>query len=76
MICNNCTVMEAKPIRRIVAARMPTRIAFLRWFSGRPAAASPMTIALSPASTRSIMTTWNSAVRDSEVKISNIGPLR
>src|ERR1700754_2393844 len=27
-----------------------------------------MTIALSPASTRSIITTWNSAVRDSVVK--------
>ena len=56
----------AKPMRSTVAANMPIRIAFLRCPSGRPAAASPMTIALSPASTRSIITTWKSAVRDSE----------
>src|SRR4029453_10394304 len=50
-------------MRRSVAANMPIRIAFLRCPSGSPAAASPMTIALSPASTRSIMMTWKSAVR-------------
>ena len=51
---------------------MPTRIALLRWSSGSPAAASPMTIALSPASTRSIITTWKSAVRDCEEIISSM----
>jgi hypothetical protein len=37
--------------------------------SGRPAAARPMTTALSPASTRSIRTTSKSAVRTSAVRI-------
>jgi hypothetical protein len=41
----------------MVAAKMPTTMALLRWLLGKPAAASPMTIALSPASTRSIITT-------------------
>src|SRR5215216_543344 len=62
MICSSWTVTEAKPMRRSVAANMPIRIALLRCPSGSPAAASPITIALSPASTRSIMMTWKSAV--------------
>ena len=37
-------------------------MARVRWSLGRPAAARPMTIALSPASTRSIITTWAKAV--------------
>jgi hypothetical protein len=37
---------------------MPIMIARFRCLAGRPAAASPMTMALSPASTKSIMTTW------------------
>src|SRR3954470_23849746 len=63
-------------MRRTVAATMPIRMAFLRCPSGSPAAASPITIALSPARTRSIITTWNNAVRDSEEINSSMGPLR
>src|SRR6266849_3152217 len=70
MISSSCTVMLAKPIRCMVAAKMPARIALLRWLSCKPAAASPMTTALSPASTRSIITTWKNAVRTSGENIS------
>jgi hypothetical protein len=59
--------MLAKPMRSTVAAMMPTKIALLRWSLGRPEAARPMTTALSPASTRSIMMTWPSAQRASPV---------
>ena len=57
--------MLAKTMRSTVAATMPTRIALFRCSRGRPAAARPMTMALSPASTRSIMMTWRRAVRAS-----------
>ena len=46
--CSNCVAMLANAIRRAVAARMPIRIARLRCSDGRPAAARPMTMALSP----------------------------
>src|SRR6476469_1372055 len=70
MISSSCTVMLANPIRSTVAAMMPTRIALLRWLSCKPAAANPMTTALSPASTRSMITTWKNAVRTSGESIS------
>ena len=47
----------ANRIRKTVAAMMPTRIARLRSAYGNPAAAMPMTTALSPARTRSMTTT-------------------
>ena len=61
-------VTPAKPMRSTVAAAMPTRIALVRCSFGRPAAARPMTMALSPASTRSIMMTWRSATKACEVR--------
>jgi hypothetical protein len=57
-IYSNCVAMLAHTIRRAVAARMPIMIARFLCLAGRPAAARPMTMALSPANTRSIMTTW------------------
>src|SRR5262245_47826337 len=66
-------VTPAKAMRRAVAARMPSRIALLRFCGGSPAAARPMTMALSPASTRSIRTTCNKAVRASVVNRLVIG---
>jgi len=44
-------------MRIAVAAAIPIRMARLRRSGGRPAAAMPITIALSPARTRSIMIT-------------------
>ena len=63
-------VMPAKRMRSTVAATMPTRIALFRCSRGSPAAARPMTMALSPASTRSIMMTWRRAVKASAEKSS------
>src|SRR5215831_3333943 len=57
-ISSSSTAMLAKAIRNTVAATMPTKIARERCSAGRPAAARPITIALSPASTKSIMMTW------------------
>src|SRR5262249_42096879 len=57
-ISSSSTAMLAKAIRNTVAATMPTRIARERCLVGRPAAARPITTALSPASTKSIMMTW------------------
>src|SRR5829696_4083205 len=62
-------------MRSTVAAMIPMRIALLRWSLGRPAAASPITMALSPARTRSIMTTWRNAVIASAEKTSLTGHL-
>jgi hypothetical protein len=67
---SSCVVSAANTMRRTVAARMPIRIALLRCSFGSPAAARPMTIALSPARTKSIMMTWRKAVRTWVVKIS------
>jgi hypothetical protein len=53
-ISRSCVVTSAKPIRITVAAMIPTRIALARCSLGRPAAARPITMALSPASTRSM----------------------
>jgi hypothetical protein len=50
-------VTAAKLMRSTVAAIMPIRMALLRWLFGKPAAARPMTIALSPARTRSMKMT-------------------
>ena len=58
-------VMLAKMMRRTVAAMMPTRIARLRCSRGSPDAARPITMALSPASTRSMKMTWKKAVKAS-----------
>ena len=57
----SCVVVSAKTMRSAVAAAMPIRIALLRCSLGSPDAASPMTMALSPASTRSIMMTCKKA---------------
>ena len=63
--------LRRDPARRRCAGpwrrTMPIRIALRALLAGSPAAARPMTMALSPASTRSIMTTWKSAVRCCEV---------
>jgi hypothetical protein len=61
----------AKAIRSKVAAMIPTRMARARCAFGSPAAASPMTTALSPASTKSIMMTWAKAVSASGVSAKN-----
>jgi hypothetical protein len=47
-MARSCVVISAKPIRMTVAAMMPTMIALARCSLGRPAAARPMTMALSP----------------------------
>src|SRR6516225_8180445 len=47
MICSNCVVNPANAIRRVVAARIPTKIARVRCSGGKPAAARPITTALS-----------------------------
>ena len=65
--------MLANRMRNTVAAMMPTRIARARRSLGNPAAASPMTTALSPASTRSIMMTWRKAAIAACEKISAMG---
>ncbi len=49
--------IPAHNIRRTVATRIPMRVARLRCSDDKPAAARPMTTALSPARTRSIITT-------------------
>ena len=67
--------MPAKTMRKTVAATMPTTMARRRCPAGRPAAARPMTTALSPASTRSIRTTWSSADSASAVMNSVMGEL-
>lgn len=68
--CSNCVATLAHRIRRAVAARIPIMIACFRCLAGRPAAARPMTTALSPASTKSIMTTWIKAMTGSPATIS------
>ena len=56
-IDSSCTVIDAKAMRMTVAAMMPQKIAFVRWSAGRPAAAMPTTMALSPARTMSMNST-------------------
>jgi hypothetical protein len=68
--CSNCVAMLAHAIRRAAAVRIPIMIARFRCLAGRPAAARPMTTALSPASTKSIMTTWIKAMTASLATIS------
>jgi hypothetical protein len=51
---------------------MPNKIARVRCCSGNPAAAMPTTMALSPASAKSIITTWKSAAMASGVNNSII----
>ena len=63
---------RAKPIRMTVAAAMPIMIAFRRMSFGRPAAAIPTTIALSPARATSIAMTWSSEVSSLRVSQSNM----
>ncbi|MCY1312279.1 hypothetical protein D9M70_626890 [compost metagenome] len=60
----------ASAMRSTVAAMMPTRMTFLRCSVGSPAAARPMTTALSPARTRSMTMTCRSAAKPAAVKIS------
>ena len=60
--------MDAKTIRRRVAAIIPKTIARLRSSRGSPAAARPIIIALSPDMTRSITTIL---VKASKSKTSN-----
>src|SRR3546814_622136 len=48
---------EREAMRSTSAARTPIRITFLRCAAGRPAASAPTTMALSPASTMSIIST-------------------
>src|SRR6185437_1893633 len=64
-----CVVTVANAIRSTVAAAMPITTAFVRCSAGNPAAASPITMALSPARTRSIMMTWKSAARSGESRL-------
>ena len=62
MISSRCIVTPANRMRSTVAAAMPARMTRWRCRAGSPAAAIPTTIALSPASTISIMTTDISAL--------------
>src|SRR5262249_2213136 len=64
----SCVVIPANTMRSAVAAPIPMRIAFVRCSCGKPAAAKPMTMALSPARTRSIMMTWKNAAMASLVR--------
>ena len=73
-IGNSSTATPANTMRSTVAATMPTRIARARCACGKPAAASPMTTALSPASTRSIMITCRKAAIAACEKSSFMGP--
>ena len=73
---SSCVAISAKPMRIRVAATMPMTIALRRSSGGRPAAARPITTALSPASTRSIMMTWKKAVRNAESMASRRSPAR
>src|SRR5262245_39655097 len=59
---SNSIAIAANASRNTVAAMIPTRIALLLCAGGKPAAARPITTALSPASTRSIMITCRTAV--------------
>src|SRR5687768_4749104 len=60
---SNWVTIKAKPMRNTSAAMTPIRMTLRRWSGGSPAARAPTTIALSPASTRSIISTWRKAVR-------------
>ena len=62
MMARSLVVKTAKTMRSIAAAPMPRMIAFRRTSGGNPAAAMPTTMALSPASTRSMTMTVESAV--------------
>lgn len=53
---------KANRMRSTVAAAMPAAMTRRRCATGSPAAAMPTTMALSPASTMSMITTDNSAV--------------
>jgi hypothetical protein len=55
MICNSCVVTAAKRMRSTTAAVMPQKITLLRTSAETREAARPTTMALSPASTTSIM---------------------
>lgn len=55
--------ISAKITRSTSAAITPIRITFLRWSAGRPAASAPTTIALSPASTMSIINATEKAAK-------------
>ena len=61
-ICISWVTSSAKMMRSTRAAMMPIRMTFLRCSAGRPAASAPTTIALSPASMMSIISTWPKAV--------------
>ena len=61
MIASSWVVISAKKMRSTMAAPMPQKITLRRWSTGTPAAAMPTTMALSPASTRSIAMTCPSA---------------
>ena len=58
MTCISDTAITARPTRSTTAATRPHRITFLRNAAGTRAAARPITTALSPASTMSIISTW------------------
>lgn len=64
----DCVANPASKRRSIVAAAIPIKIALPRCASGSPAEARPMTMALSPASTRSIRTICKNTLRTSVSK--------
>ena len=64
-IASSWAVTAAKPMRMTVAAMMPQKIALRRWSAGSPAAAMPTTMALSPARTMSMNSTWVSGTSQS-----------
>ena len=61
MTCISWVTISANRMRSTSAAITPMTMTFLRCSAGRPAASAPTTIALSPASTRSIISTWKKA---------------
>src|SRR5687768_16422878 len=61
MICSNCVTRSAKMMRRTRAAMTPRMMTLRRCSAGSPAASAPTTMALSPASTRSIISTCRNA---------------
>ena len=63
MIANSRVASTANSTRSTTAPAMPQKITLQRMAAATREAASPTTIALSPASAMSIITTWASAMK-------------
>ena len=61
-IASSCIAMAAKTTRSATAPATPQKMTLVRISGATREAAMPTTMALSPASTRSIMTIWARAM--------------